>query len=328
MNDNLVKLARIFGGSSRNVQAGGGNISEKRGDKMYIKASGIHLSQVSENYGLSAVAYTELEDYVIRSIGLGVSLDILEEKVSKSSLNDFKPSIETSMHLVLAKYVVHTHDEAYLRLFVSKDYKRIKEDIISSVDCAFVPYVKPGVELTKSILSIKNNRIPAILFLENHGIVFHANKADKLFENYYKCISILNKYLIDESLNYWLNFQRKIFLKNNQNVRYFESRYLSKYVEILPKLEKNVICPDQAVYINKVYTKEDEYLSKGIEFDILCYKSTVIIAANTWKKFKEIEELIMVLIEVINNASNLQTLDASDTERLRNWSLEKHRQEI
>ena len=328
MSDNLVKLARIFGGSLRNVQAGGGNISEKRGNKMYIKASGIHLSQVSENFGLSAVAYKELADYVIRGIGSGVSLDIVEDKVSKSSLNDFKPSIETSMHLVLAKYVVHTHDEAYLRLFVSKDYTLIKEDILSSLDCAFIPYVKPGVELTKSILSIENNRIPAILFLENHGIVFHENKADKLFENYYKCITTINKYLEDYSLNFWLSFQYKMFLESDHNVRYFESRHLSKYVDTIPKLETNVICPDQAVYINKVYTNEDEYLSKSIEFDLLCHKNTVIIAANSWKKFKEIEELIIVLIEVINNASYLQTLDVSATERLKNWSLEKYRQEI
>lgn len=328
MNDNLVKLARIFGGSLRNVQAGGGNISEKRGDKMYIKASGIHLSQVTENFGLSVVAYTELADYVIRGIGSGVSLDIIEDKVSQSSLNDFKPSIETSMHLVLAKYVVHTHDEAYLRLFVSKDYSLIKEDLLNSLDCAFIPYVKPGVELTKSILSIENNQMPAILFLENHGIVFHENNFNKLFDNYYKCITILNRHLEEDSLKLWLSFQYKMFLKSDQNVRYFESRLLSKYVDTIPKLETNVLCPDQAVYINKVFTNEDEYLSKSREFDILCSKKIVIIAANSWKKFKEIEELIVVLIEVINKASNLQTLDILAVERLKNWSLEKYRQEI
>ena len=58
IHSDLVDLCKFVGSQTPHwVQGAGGNISVKDGSHLYIKASGIRLANVSEEYGIAEVDF-------------------------------------------------------------------------------------------------------------------------------------------------------------------------------------------------------------------------------------------------------------------------------
>lgn len=143
-----------------------GNVSAKKDDCLFIKASGYKLSDLSE-FKL-------------------ISIDF-----NGKQLNNFdkKPSMELGFHTWLLKnydinFVAHTHPTKTVSILCS-DYidefanKRLFPDqvIFNGRKSCVVDYAKPGDDLTHKIITSVTNFInyegffPKLILLKNHGII-------------------------------------------------------------------------------------------------------------------------------------------------------------
>jgi ribulose-5-phosphate 4-epimerase/fuculose-1-phosphate aldolase len=180
--EELLFLCNLFGNCSKRSQGAGGNISVKHGNHIYIKASGVRLNSVRKKSG-----------YVICDLS-GV-LKLFHQKVEQLDSTVLfgspqKPSMETFMHLMGSRYVVHFHPSFLCKFLCSKESPEIftKKQFPRSL---YIPYVKPGLKLANTIfLDWKGE---SVLFLENHGIVILGDTIESLITEYRNVIKTLEQ---------------------------------------------------------------------------------------------------------------------------------------
>lgn len=148
------------------VQGPGGNTSLKDGDVMWIKASGTELAQAETADIFVAVS---------RSAALAEAQGQQGDGSCKATVLDptsaLRPSIETTFHAALNWPVVaHTHSIAALTHAVSEKGLQAANDKLAGMPFVCVPYAKPGLPLTRQILSRIDPRAQIIL-LANHGLI-------------------------------------------------------------------------------------------------------------------------------------------------------------
>lgn len=158
-------MSARLGQDPMRVQGPGGNTSIKQDGVMWIKASG-----------------TELADAQDKDIFVAVDRDAAKAEAygdgdgsCKSTVLDpaitLRPSIETTFHAALDWPVVaHTHSIAALTHGVSPEGREKAARKLSDLPVAFVPYAKPGLPLTRQILS-KIAPETQVVILENHGLI-------------------------------------------------------------------------------------------------------------------------------------------------------------
>ena len=117
---------------------------------MYIKASGVALSDVKIGHGIAVVDPKAVVD----------SLHGPEPDIQKLALSSERPSLETYFHAFLRKYVVHLHP-THLNSFLCSD------------NLGMVDYYKPGFELSKKVLESYKGQ--PVIYLRNHGVIYHAD---------------------------------------------------------------------------------------------------------------------------------------------------------
>ena len=113
----MLHISRTAGAMPRWVQGGGGNTSVKTagGRRMYVKASGTALRELAENRGYRLVDVDRCA-----AIAADQSLAALEatereakvvERLHDACLDHLpgRPSVETSLHALLGRCVIHTH---------------------------------------------------------------------------------------------------------------------------------------------------------------------------------------------------------------------------
>lgn len=262
--ENFADMSAAIGRRHDYAQGGGGNTSFKFDDKMMaVKASGFRLDQITPSGG-----YVVLDYAMIRRFYKDITdwtaplLDKESSEVIKKSILDFdgieilRPSVEAGFHALLKKAVIHSHSAYASIICCSKEGRKIADRIFEGEkrDHVFVPYVNPGFPLT---VEIKNeverfrkeeNRIPGIIFMENHGlIVCHDDHEDcvllhsKVNENIKKYFDIGDDYpeisITGSGNEYMSNTE---FIKQFADHSDFDRAYL----------EARKLYPDQLVYLN------------------------------------------------------------------------------
>lgn len=159
MNE-LVKLCRKCS-LEEFAQSGGGNISVKDGNTLYIKASGVSLSEVTVSRGYSVVN----NHSVINTLKNDVEADVRTFVIGGSA----RPSLEVYFHSFLKKYVVHLHPTALNNVLCSKQPV-----------ADMIPYCKPGFALSKKIFEQYSGQ--SIIYLQNHGVILHADTYLEIIE--------------------------------------------------------------------------------------------------------------------------------------------------
>ena len=174
-----VDACVLFSNCIHRVQAGGGNISLKEGDKIIIKSSGTALSSTTLTSG-----------YVVCNLGkLHAKFKDENESLEDCVLGGAgRPSLETFFHLLPSKIIVHLHPTFFLGPLCSKDAGAIftNEDFPSSI---FIKYNKPGLLLAKDIC--KAYKGESLIFLQNHGIILCGETLDEIAIAYSKTITRL-----------------------------------------------------------------------------------------------------------------------------------------
>lgn len=154
MEDIYIKLAHKYGTSLDLFPAGGGNISVKDDNFIYIKKSG-----------------TAVVD------GLFIKCDM-------NDINEKEmPSIEIWFHLFMKKFTIHIHPIQLGELLNGNA-------MIDNNETIYINYINPGKTLANEIEKKYNNH--SIIFLINHGIIFTSDSLKELHELITKTLNLDN----------------------------------------------------------------------------------------------------------------------------------------
>ena len=205
MNDFFEKHQRTLSDFSRMscavgeradyVQGGGGNTSAKLdGGLMAIKASGFHLCDVKPESGYAVINGALVRDFYLNSrpeqfddVEAAGAAKTKELTVEVLGLKPLRPSVEVGFHSLMKKFVSHSHS-IYANLAACSENPRAYLDEAlkdAPYSYALVPYVNPGAMLTFTIrdamskVKEETGQEPAILLMQNHGLIAHADTAEE-----------------------------------------------------------------------------------------------------------------------------------------------------
>ncbi len=345
----FIKMSKYLGERFDIVQAGGGNTSVKLSNgTMLIKASGVYLSDIEENYG-----YAQVENDKVLSIFENVELkkeihkrkkDAICSKIVNESnkLKEFRPSIETLLHSMMKKYTAHTHPIAVNIVCCRKNWKEILRKIdFGNYNIAFVNYKTPGIELAVELKQTICNTIPDIVFLQNHGLIVTADTIKELER--------LQEFVLDALENYININLKKYKLTNKVSKKIndtFQTNLISlicedEYLEVMYKTNPHLymtkpFCPDKMVYCGvKVCdldnNKELElYKENFFEYPkVVTYKNHLFFIAKNIKKAKEIMDVFKFhTMSIIPQIGEINYLSDEEITYIGNWEAEKYRQKI
>ena len=209
----LIKISRTVGKDGSLVQGGGGNTSVKTtdGKYMYIKASGTALKDMSGQKGwrrlrvkgvlailkdksIGRLKVTERENEILNRLNLCCDDDIKTAS---------RPSVESHLHAILAKYVVHLHPLAVDAYVCAKNGraelgKLFKDEKLPPL---WMPYADPGWTLAMKIAGLVDDyksrygRKPGIIFLEKHGLLVSSSSANRVLQLVRRVIKACNSKL-------------------------------------------------------------------------------------------------------------------------------------
>jgi len=332
------------------VQAGGGNSSVKLDEeKMLVKASGINLTQVTQNNGYVAVDYKKTREWFNKNNLSGLNKKERERQgkellATVSRDEQGKPSIETFLHALLNTYTLHTHPVSVNTIASQSDWK---EAFLSCFpDSVCVAYETPGIDLALSLYEeISEKKIlPRIVFLQNHGLIVSS-------DSYREVIELTNS--VTDKLNLLLGFDLKRYRDVTALQNHCESQW--GFLPMIYCSDDSVVseliqsesrdqgiwpfCPDVLVYcgVSPVFTSSVENISPLNDYykkysaypNVVVINKQVYFFARSLKKAKESEELLKFhLLTISKNTSPALRLSLHEIAYLSNWDAEKYRQGI
>jgi NAD(P)-dependent dehydrogenase (short-subunit alcohol dehydrogenase family)/rhamnose utilization protein RhaD (predicted bifunctional aldolase and dehydrogenase) len=184
----LIEISHAVGANLDYVQAAGGNTSVKSADgrTMAIKASGTGLTAMSETQG-----WVEMDVAAVLGVLERADLAALPAKEREAQVlkalhasaigGHGRPSVETALHAMLERVVIHTHAVAANALNCGVGVAGLKAITLpGEAPPLWVPYTDPGFCLAALIRSEAqaykklHGRLPAVIFMENHGLLVAA----------------------------------------------------------------------------------------------------------------------------------------------------------
>ncbi len=195
----LIEISDFYGSDPEFVLAGGGNTSYKDDKYLYIKGSGTTLAGITaegfvamDRAALAAMWQKEYpEDNAEREAR------VLEDLMSARGKSEAakRPSVETSLHdLFPQRFVVHTHPALINGLTCGKNGEKAVAELFSDT-VIWIEETKPGFTLAlkvrKEVIRYKaqHNRMPEIVFLQNHGVFVAADTTDRIRQLYEQIIN-------------------------------------------------------------------------------------------------------------------------------------------
>ncbi|MEM7527844.1 MAG: class II aldolase/adducin family protein [Pseudomonadota bacterium] len=158
-------LSAKLGRDPLQVQGPGGNTSIKDGGVMWIKASGTELAQ-AEDAEIFVIVDLDKARAEVEGAGDGTCrAAVLDADCA------LRPSIETTFHAALDwPVVVHTHSIATIVHAISAEGRAVAAEKLAGLPAIFAPYEKPGLPLTREIMS-RVEPGTRVIILENHGLI-------------------------------------------------------------------------------------------------------------------------------------------------------------
>lgn len=179
--DVIFKLSRFYGADPSIVLAGGGNTSCKRGNRLFVKASGTSLASITPD-GFVKMDRDKLDE--LATATLDGDPDAREAQYKAAILGarcepekGQRPSVEVLLHhLVPGTYVVHSHATIVNTLTCHTNGEQLAREIFGD-DVVWLPYVDPGFVLGQALKQVledhaATNGTPAkAILMENHGLI-------------------------------------------------------------------------------------------------------------------------------------------------------------
>ena len=192
--EDFRRMSHAAGARADYVQGGGGNTSVKLdGGLMAIKALGYRLGDIELNRAYAVLDLSELLPFY--TDGDPDAFPDVEQAGSARAkaavrpvdgMEALRPSVEAGFHSLLDRFVLHTHSVYANLATCAPDGREVVAAALEGADYGwgFVPYADPGARLTFSIrdelrrVERETGRRPAVIFMQNHGLIVHAGEAD------------------------------------------------------------------------------------------------------------------------------------------------------
>lgn len=337
--EGFLSISRYAGMREDIVQAGGGNSSAKvSSEKMYIKASGYSMAEVSEKKGFSVVNPGLIASCL--ESGKEISEEEAKEAARDALISGERPSIEVFLHAITGKYTLHSHPLA-VNIMTSREQgeEELRELFPEAV---FVGYTAPGAGLADKCNRLCKGRKANIIFLQNHGLIVSANAWEEVLSETEYVLKRLEAYLHLDMECYrnttsLYNLLCRHTGKTDKLVFPAQDRRLSElFKENGNEIWKHDFCPDCVVYCaNKICVLKKNFEEQGLsrfiqeygEPTVLLYEGEFYIAAENWKKCWEIQSVLSFsgLTAAGNKGIKMKYLNESEKNFLLNWDAEKYR---
>jgi NAD(P)-dependent dehydrogenase (short-subunit alcohol dehydrogenase family)/rhamnose utilization protein RhaD (predicted bifunctional aldolase and dehydrogenase) len=194
----MLNISNTVGKDPRLVQGGGGNTSVKTdgGRLMYVKASGTSLAEMREGAGYRLVDVGKciaiVEEAGLRQMLPAPREAAVLERLMACCADELKgrPSVETSLHAMLGRCVVHSHPSVVNGLLCARNGRRAVAELFGSLEppCLYIEYCGAGFSLAVRMQEAlaqyrkEHGRLPEVVFLENHGLFVTCDDADRALE--------------------------------------------------------------------------------------------------------------------------------------------------
>lgn len=337
----FIEMSKYAGMREDLVQAGGGNSAYKESkDRMLVKASGIQLADLHEDFGYAAVnphaivqAFTEYQDLC----------SMTQEDAKKLLQNAFiegeKPSIETFLHAVVSdRYSLHTHPIAVNVLASRKDGMETLQDLFP--DALTVPYATPGAKLATCFFQRykENGGNAQIVFLQNHGLLVSADTADDVVLGTEKIVRRIAGYL-HMDLSGYFEVTKLYHTIGNGIIWRVTDRNVLEAANILGRVWDFSFCPDCVVFLGKrMYDAGEEWNAKAYEQFrkkygrpvVIAYRRDLFIHAASVKKAMEIQSVLSFAAQTarMNLKYQCNSLSEQEQEFLLGWDAETYRKNM
>ena len=191
----LITISRAVGADPDLVQGGGGNTSVKTRDGvvMLVKASGTSLADMEGSRGWALLDLAKLEA-ILAVKGLSALASARREKRVLELLAGTvirpagaRPSVESNLHALLDRVVIHTHPVGLNVLLCSRRSRQLSLEVVGKPrgEPLYVPYIDPGYTLAARMETEiaryrrRHGAPPAVVLLENHGLFVAAPEVDE-----------------------------------------------------------------------------------------------------------------------------------------------------
>ena len=327
------------------VQAGGGNISFKTDNTLFVKSSGCNLTDIDIHKNYVGVKYKNIIHDINNIIKTTDKKQL--EKYSSKIVNDnilflkkYKPSIETTMHCITKKYTVHIHPLAFSSICGLSDCKELINKHFN--DVCFIDYVTPGISVTQQLMDKYTNE--NIIFLKNHGIVVTSddpNEIYNLLENTIKTLekmsgmsNAFNKY---KHTNYITSIIKE-YTNENTVSSFIDDIQGINNIETTDKIIGCTFFPDKLIYCGEslcTFENNIELDKKSlIEYINVHHDIPKIIRIETFyytvssslKKNRDIQDVLKS--HILTYHEKHEHLEKEEIEYLNNWDAEKYRKKI
>jgi ribulose-5-phosphate 4-epimerase/fuculose-1-phosphate aldolase len=348
MIEQLVFASHYIGSRLDLVQAGGGNTSVKYNEKLYVKASGTYLGDMSEKSGYSVLSLPELHRKISCFWDSGYE-DLDKESIENmgkdilniSFIDGGMPSIETYIHAVFKKFTLHSHPLSVLLYTLLESDKDFEEKFSDVYIC---DYKTPGIELLiglKDKLQQSHNESDVVaIILKNHGLIVSSDSMDKALD-YTIAISdfLSKKYNLSNDVYTTSGHIFKDIYKIYPTpplVKPVEVKEIRDFIISKRITEFEIVSPDILIYLGRSVL----HVSDNTHDDFLnyysCYQSfpsvvvkngEVFIIASCYKKLHEIEDVLHFYTRLMKNTitNSIPTLSNDEICYLMNWDAEKYR---
>ena len=289
MNDELISelIAHSvkIGSNLDFVQASGGNTSYKHDNSITVKGSGKRLKDAANKNIFVTLNISELsEDAVLNTADF-----------SYLSQDGIIPSIEANFHILLKnKYVTHVHSFGSIAVGVSPNLTLALTELWDQLEVKIISYVRPGIELAKKIVQVKDFQKSKLLLM-NHGIIV-SGKSFKEIEDF-------------------LDFFEAEVLRSIYSLPVAEIN--PTWVQILTS---GVLTPDEAVFLGaKPFISSN---NSSETFITINSEGIINIPASFNDDQKKLAEFYIKLAKLLDRKVSISYLDPIEVFELLNWDKE------
>lgn len=352
LTKDFVKISRYAGSRFDLIQASGGNTSVKLDrERLLIKASGVHLSEVNEQEGFVSVQYPKIIEILNKKDLSSISTKSEREAVAAQLVlaatqtigASNRASIEVFLHAMLRRFVLHTHPLAVNMIVCQKNWRQYL--ITNFPDALLVPYATPGIELgvllnsSLNIQDVGRDSLPKVIFLQNHGLIINAESIEEVMrlteEVVLRCEKIcgldLSKYREATTLNEFLGDELVCYLSEDRELDDLlrTGGHPAFHKPCVP--DTFVFCGVEPLYLENLNSQTPlrDYREKFHDTPkVVILNGRHYFVAKNIKKAKEIEDVYKAHILVLSQIKqNCAYLSDSEFAYLGNWEAEKYRQQ-
>lgn len=313
------------------VQGGGGNVSWKDGNLLWIKASGTSIADAMTSDIFVPVDLKELKKANSKNL-FDQSPTVLDDSLRR-------PSIETAFHGILPqKFVVHLHEVNSLsRLVMENAESWFTQKLPKDFSWALFPYYKPGGELARAIHA-SNHDLATLDFilLQNHGIIVVDDELSSLSEKLKRFLDIVDL-SVDMTEASVSNPEFKLHEAVQRAFVWVSEPQINKLAtnpDFLRRVKENwVMYPDHAVFLgpHPCIAEHDDLMSGPIEN--LVEHDFIFASGHGVLKKKNVSigalAQLLCFADIVGRLevdSIIRNLSRTEVDALLQWDAEKYRQ--